>query len=80
MRGLAAFHALSKQGEYERLTERSESMAEYLDQLYCQFSVMAKEGLNADTMGNRAVDTARIMLEETLEWRLLYQAHATELT
>lgn len=79
---LAAFHGLSKQGEFERLTERSEAMADHLGHIGKRFANMTYDEHHACavTMGRRAVDISRMMLEEMLEWRVIYLAHATELT
>jgi len=79
---LAAFHGLSAQGEFERLAERSEAMAEHLQRVAERFRNLGpEEGATLSViLGDRAVDIARMMLEELLEWRVMYLAHATELT
>ncbi|MFQ5642417.1 MAG: hypothetical protein ACE5FQ_01830 [Thiogranum sp.] len=79
---LAAFHGLSKQGEFERLTERSEAMADHLGHMGKRFAGITpgSERGYAASVANRAVDISRMMLEEMLEWRVIYLAHATELT
>lgn len=77
---LAALHGLSKQAEFERLTEHSEAMAEHLERIIKRFSSMHKNEIYSVTLSNLAIDIARMMLEETLEWRVMYLAHETELT
>jgi len=77
---LAALHGLSKQAEFERLTEQSEAMAKHLERIIKRFSTMQKREVSSVTLGNLAIDIARIMLVENLEWRVMYLAHETELT
>lgn len=79
---LAAFHGISMQAEFERLAERSESMARHIELVAERFaevtpSLTDNYGL---VIGQRASEIALTMLEEVLDWRVIYLGHSTELT
>jgi hypothetical protein len=79
---LAAFHGISMQAEFERLAERSESMARHLGQVAEGFAEVSPSRFdkNGLVIGQRASEIALTMLEEVLDWRVIYLGHSTELT
>ena len=79
---LAALHGLSMQAEFERLAERSESMAEHLRQVADRFAKLTPSSVDnfGFAIGQRASEIALTMVEEVLDWRVIYLGHSTELT
>lgn len=79
---LAAIHGISVQGEFEQLAERSESTAKHLAYLVSKFkcieSTYRPSLVNA--LSDQSVEAASIMLDEVLDWRILYKVHSVELT
>jgi hypothetical protein len=79
---LAALHGLSMQAEFERLAERSEAMSEHLKNVAYGFATLTPSSVDnfGIVISQRAADIARTMLEEVLDWRVIFLAHNTELT
>jgi hypothetical protein len=79
---LAALHGLSMQAEFERLAERSESMARHLEKVGERFTEVTPSSVDnfGLEIGRRASEIALTMLEEVLDWRVIYLGHSTELT
>ncbi len=79
---LAALHGLSMQAEFERLAERSESMAGHLERVAEDFAKLTPSSVDNFGLhiGQRASEIALTMLEEVLDWRVIYLGHSTELT
>lgn len=79
---LAAIHGVTVQGEFERLAERSSATAAHLQTMIIQFNAVKPETQSqyADMVGDHAVEAAQIMLEEVMDWQILYRGHSVELT
>ncbi len=79
---LAAIHGVTVQGEFERLAERSSATAAHLQNLIIQFNAVKPETHSqyADMIGDHAVEAAQTMLEEVMDWQILYRGHSVELT
>lgn len=73
----AAAHAVSSQSEARRLAERSSSMVEVLGEFDRELS--AEESSSLDLM-HHAGKVAQVMLDEVVDWRVIYQAPETVLT
>lgn len=79
---LAAIHGLLAQAEFHRIAQRSKALAGFLGQAHERMAEL-EAGDRPElgvTLGARSVEIAGVMLEEVLEWRMIYMAHATQLT
>ena len=79
---IAAIHGLLAQAEFHRIAARSKALAGHLARARLHLKVesdMPHSG-QAAALGSRTVEIAGMMLEEVLEWRMIYTAHATQLT
>lgn len=79
---MTAIHGITVQGEFERLAERSEATASYLIDFLQHFNEIKPDTVDhyGVTVGDSAVDAAQMMLEEIMDWQILYRAHNVELT
>jgi hypothetical protein len=68
----AACHAISNQGEFRRLAERSEAMAASLDRLKTDLDKM-ESSVRADELSMKAIEIAQVMLDEVADWQILYR-------
>jgi hypothetical protein len=67
----AAAHAISRQGEFGRLADRSESMAERLKSC---LSDLEREGpLTAAHLRRQTEEVAQVLLDEVGDWQILYR-------
>ncbi len=73
----ASFAARSTQGEFHRLAERSAGMAARLKRIADDIEAMPDP--SAAELGDRAVAAAELMLEEVLDWRVLFLARPLDL-
>jgi hypothetical protein len=71
----AALAAIRSQGEFQRIARRSEAMCEELKELRQQLSFVATTGndLHSQEMRRVIERIARLMLNETLDWRIVFQ-------
>lgn len=73
----ASFAARSSQGEFRRLAQRSEALAARLDQAADQLAKAPSSSSAA--LGDVAESAANLMVEEVLDWRVLFLARPPEL-
>jgi hypothetical protein len=71
----AAIAAIRNQGEFHRISQRSLAMREELDDLKLELSQIAarSEELRSQDMRRVCEQTARLMINETLDWRIVFQ-------
>jgi hypothetical protein len=73
----AACHAISTQGEFRRLADRSDSMAQSLRRVSEQLENIRKKGqLTGASLREEAKHVADVMLEEVVDWQILYRKPA----
>jgi hypothetical protein len=71
----AALAAIRNQGEFRRIAQRSVAMREELEELklaLCQIAPRAHE-LKSQEMRRVMEQIARLMINETLDWRIVFQ-------
>jgi hypothetical protein len=69
-----ACHAISTQGEFRKLAERSGAMSENLTRLEVELRAMdAGGGCTAASLRRSAEKVAQVMIEEVLDWQILYR-------
>lgn len=73
----ASFVARATQGEFHRLAERSEAMAERLQQIVNQLEALSDP--SATQLGDLAEEAADLMLAEVLDWRVMLLARPPQL-
>ena len=73
----ASFAARATQGEFRRLAERSAGMTVRLQRIAAE--ITAARALSATELGDRAVEAAELMLDEVLDWRVLFLARPLDL-
>ncbi|MBK8908469.1 MAG: hypothetical protein IPM60_11355 [Rhodospirillales bacterium] len=73
----ASFAARSSQGEFHRLAQRSEALSARLDQAADQLAKTPSSSSAA--LGDLAESAANLMVEEVLDWRVLFLARPPEL-
>jgi hypothetical protein len=71
----AAIAAIRSQGEFHRVAQRSLAMREELDELKLALSQIAPRGdeLKSQEMRRIVEQAARLMINETLDWRIVFQ-------
>ena len=71
----AAILAIRSQGEFHRIAQRSLAMVEELDELKLALYQISSRGneLNSQDMRRITDQTARLMINETLDWRIIFQ-------
>lgn len=71
----AAIAAIRSQGEFHRIAQRSLAMREELDELKLGLSQIAPRGdeLKSQEMRRIVEQAARLMINETLDWRIVFQ-------
>ena len=71
----AALAAIRSQGEFQRLVRRSEAMKEALTRLHLELSMIqpADNALKSQEIRRVAERIAQLMLNETLDWRVVFQ-------
>ncbi|MBN1566848.1 MAG: DUF4231 domain-containing protein [Acidobacteria bacterium] len=71
----AAIAAIRSQGEFHRIAQRSLAMYEELDDLKLALSQIAACGNELKSQDMRRIidQTARLMINETLDWRIVFQ-------
>ena len=68
------FHAISAQGEFRRLSERSEAMCKSLEVLDKELTkLQAPDRLAARDLRRLAGQVAHVMLAEVVDWQVLYR-------
>jgi hypothetical protein len=78
---LGALHGIAVQGELEVTAERASDMSAHLAMAVQEMIRPADpESGNTAQLSDQAVDAARMMLVEVLDWRIIHQAHQVELT
>ncbi len=73
----ASFAARATQGEFHRLAERSEAMAQRLKGIARELEALSKP--SATQLGDLAEEAADLMLAEVLDWRVMFLARPPEL-
>lgn len=73
----ASFAARATQGEFRRLHERSAGMEVRLQRIADE--ITAAPALSATELGDRAVAAAELMLQEVLDWKVLFLARPLDL-
>jgi hypothetical protein len=78
---LGALHGIAVQGELEKTADRAAHMSAYLAEVLDDMSQASgtRSGGTAE-IAAQAVEAARLMLAEVLDWRIIHQAHEVELT
>jgi hypothetical protein len=69
----AAAHAVSTQGEFNRLVERSESMTE---RLRSSLGGLHHEGQPMATLRRQTDELAQVLMDEVADWQILYRKPA----
>lgn len=78
---LGALHGIAVQGELEKTADRAGDMSAHLADALARMShASITEGVSATELSDQAVEAARMMLAEVLDWRIIHQAHEVELT
>jgi hypothetical protein len=70
----AASHAIGSQGEFRRLAERSEAMRSSLKTIYDRMEKLSGDKkLSPATLRKECADLAALMIEEVVDWQILYR-------
>ncbi len=70
----AACHAIGSQGEFRRLAERSEAMHGSLKIIHDRMEELSSIGkLSPATLRKECEDLAALMIEEVVDWQILYR-------
>jgi hypothetical protein len=71
----AAIAAIRNQGEFHRIAQRSRAMCEELSDLQMALTDVAPRGNELKSQNMRGImeQTARLMINETLDWRIVFQ-------
>ncbi|MBN1567794.1 MAG: DUF1273 family protein [Acidobacteria bacterium] len=69
-----ACHAISNQGEFRKLADRSNAMALSLKGIKEELQAMSGESqLDKATLEEKALEVSEIMIEEVTDWQILYR-------
>jgi hypothetical protein len=70
----AAMAAIKNQGEFARIAKRSRAMAERLEQMNKQAKPLLESAtaLHSSEVAKYAFDVAQLMVDEVLDWRVLF--------
>jgi hypothetical protein len=77
----AALVAIRGQGEFDRVTRRSRAMSSHLQRISTRLEQLIKNHseLSSLSLGDIAVAAAQLMIDEVLDWRLVFQERPLEL-
>lgn len=73
-----ACHAISTQGEFRRLADRSEAMTLALNHVAARFGQLTSGNLSGAAARREADQLAQLMLEEVVDWQVLYRKDVPE--
>jgi hypothetical protein len=78
----AASHGIAKQGEFQRLADRSRAMARLLARRREELLALAPDPVVPPSalVTDRTLGVACTMLDEVIDWRIVYRAHEIPLT
>jgi hypothetical protein len=74
----AVLTAIASSGQFGRMARRSDAMARHLRTLLERLDRPGAE-LTSITLGSVSVTVARWLIEETVDWRMVFQAQPTRL-
>src|SRR5262249_53581651 len=71
----AAMQAIRSQGEFHRVVRRSRAMSEALKQLGLEVGGVPVDSgqLNSQSLQEKVEETTRLMYDEVLDWRIVFQ-------